>query len=169
MLDRIKIHLRRIPLKRTIFGLAILMLAFLIVSVVLVVRPVRTVKAQLPCSDSTLRGNYAWTEFGYEPENTPPEFWTANALVNFDGKGKVTWSHGWQVVNGAYVSPTNASFDGTYSVNPDCTLTISYILDTNSYVDHGVVVGAEGTEVVAVDQGPENTGQVDIKKVLAPE
>jgi hypothetical protein len=169
MPDRIKIYLRRIPLKRTIFGLATIILVFLIVSVFLVVRPVRTVKAHRGCSDRTLMGNYGWSEFGYEPEDVPPDFWTTTALVNFDGHGKLAGSNAWLVDNAAFFSPTSAAYEGTYAVNADCTVTINYTLGAHSYIDRGVIVGVEGSEILGVEQGYETTGHVDIKKIIEPE
>ena len=59
-------------MKRTIFGLATILLVFLTVLAVLVVHPSRKVKAHRGCSDRTLMGDYGWTEFGTEFEYTPP-------------------------------------------------------------------------------------------------
>jgi hypothetical protein len=59
-------------MKRTIFGLATILVVFLTVLAVLVVHPSRKVKAHRGCSNRTLMGDYGWTEFGTEFEYTPP-------------------------------------------------------------------------------------------------
>ncbi|MGO8733155.1 MAG: hypothetical protein ACLQVM_10205 [Terriglobia bacterium] len=71
-------------MKRTIFGLATILVVFLTVFAVLAVHPSRKVKAHRGCSDRTLIGDYGWTEFGTEFEETPYSFWTYDALVHFD-------------------------------------------------------------------------------------
>ena len=157
-------------MKRIIFGLATILVVFLTVLAVLVVRPLRTVKAQHGCSDRTLMGNYGWTEFGYEPEEDPADFWTAVGLVHFDGNGHFTGSKIYEIDNGV-PDPNNPSsdIDGAYTVKSDCTITITYTWtsDSAAYTDHGVVVGANGSEVIAAEQGSnsDTTGHVDIKKI----
>ena len=158
-------------MKRTIFGLAIMLVVFLTVLAVLVVRPLRTVKAQPGCSNRTLMGNYGWTESGTEFENSPPQFWTQVALVHFDGNGIFTASEAYEIVNGV-PSPNNGtgSVSGTYTVNPNCTIQITYTYEGDTFYDHGLVVDAIGGEVIANEYGPDTgpnmtTGQVDIKKI----
>ena len=154
-------------MKRTIFGLATILVVFLTVLAVLAVRPLRTVKAHHGCSDRTLMGNYGWTEFGYEPEGAP-DFWTAAGLVHFDGNGHFSSNDIYSIDNGT-PDPNNPSSDtdGTYTVNSDCTIAITYTWESGTYTDHGVVVGADGSEVIANEYSGSNdtTGQVDIKKV----
>jgi hypothetical protein len=159
-------------MKRTIFGLATILVVFLTVLAVLAVRPLRTVKAHHGCSDRTLMGNYGWTEFGYEPEDTPtPNFWTSIALVHFDGNGNFTGGEGYSVDNGSPDADngTTSITDGTYTVNSDCTIKITYTWGS-TYHDHGVVVGPDGSEVIADEYGPDSgsdmtTGHVNMKKV----
>jgi hypothetical protein len=153
-------------MKRTIFGLVTLIAVCLTVFAVLAVHPLRTVKAHHGCSNRTLLGNYGWTEFGYEPEESPNTFWTETALVNFDGQGNFTGSNVYEVDNGAFYSLSPTSFtSGTYNVNSNCTVSITYTWESNVYTDQGVVVGSEGSEVVASEQGPDTTGHLDIKKI----
>ena len=70
--DATKAYPRRMLMKRTIFGLATVLVVFLTVLAVLVVHPVRTVKAHHGCSDRTLMGDYGWTEFGSDKEYPDP-------------------------------------------------------------------------------------------------
>ena len=158
-------------MKRTIFGLATILVVFLTVMAVLVVHPSRKVKAHRGCSNRTLMGDYGWTDFGTEFEYTPPEFWTDVGLVHFDGNGVFTGSNIYDIENGV-PDPGNPSIntDGTYAVNPDCTVKITYTWESDTYTDHGVIVGANGSEVIADEYGPQTgpnmtTGHVDMKKV----
>jgi len=156
-------------MKRTIFGLATILVIFLTVLAVLAVRPLRTVKAHRGCSNRTLMGEYGWKEFGteFETTSTPnPSFWTEVGLVHFDGNGNLSASGFYGVENGVANGPTTAA--GSYTVNPDCTVKITYTYDSDTYIDHGVVVDANGSEVIATeydDTEVDTTGLVDIKKV----
>ena len=156
-------------MKRTIFGLATILLVFLTVLAVLVVHPSRKVKAHRGCSNRTLMGDYGWTDFGTEFEYTPPEFWTDVGLVHFDGNGVFTGSNIYDIENGV-PDPTNgtASVSGTYTVNSDCTVKLTYTWAGHTFSDHGVVGGANGSEVIA-DEYDETTsditGHLDIKKI----
>jgi len=156
-------------MKRIIFGLATILVVFLTVLAVLVVRPLRTVKAQHGCSDRTLMGDYGWTEFGteFEVTSTPnPSFWTQAGLVHFDGHGNVAASKMYYVENGVSAGPGSAT--GTYIVGSDCTIKITYQYEGDTYIAQGVVVGANGSEVIAVDynnSATDTTGHVEIKKI----
>ena len=158
-------------MKRAIFVLASILVVLVVLIAVLVVRPLRKVKAQTGCSNRTLMGNYGWTEFGTEFEYTPPEFWTFSALVHFDGNGKFTGSESYYIENGA-PDPLNGTSGsdsaGTYTVNSNCTVTITYTWAGDTYSDHGVVVGANGSEVIADEYDEttsDTTGHVDMMKV----
>jgi hypothetical protein len=154
-------------MKRMIFGLATLAIVFVAVLAVVGAHPVRKVKAYPGCSDSMLRGNYGWTEFGQEPESSD-EFWTTTALVQFDGRGNFSANNIYYTQNGAPdpENPSTASA-GSYSVKPNCTVTITYDWEGETYTDHGVVVGADASEVLANEESSESdtTGHVDLKKV----
>jgi hypothetical protein len=158
-------------MKRTIFVLASILVVIAALIAVLVVRPVRKVKAQTGCTNSTLLGNYGWTESGTEFEQDPPQYWNQVALVHFDGTGIFTASEAYQIVNGV-PDPNNgtASISGTYTVNPNCTIQITYTYEGDTFHDNGLIVDAVGGEVIANEYGPQEgpnmtTGQVDIKKI----
>ncbi len=162
-------------MKRTIFGLATILVVIVTVFAVLVLRPVRKVKAgPAPCSVSTLMGDYGWTEFGMEPEQFPAPFWTQTGLAHFDGSGNFSESKIYYIENGRPDSGNPSSITGgTYTVDSDCTVTICYIWQGETYTDHGVVVGTDGIagyEVIAEESSKkkDTTGHVDIKRVLAP-
>jgi hypothetical protein len=154
-------------MKRMIFGLATLAIVFVAVLAVVGVHPAHKVKANRGCSNWSLRGTYGWTEFGEEPE-TSNEFWTTTALASFDGKGNFTENNIYYIENGT-PDPGNpsTSTDGTYNVNSNCTVTITYGWEGETFTDHGIVVGTDASEVLATEQSNENdtTGHVDLKKV----
>jgi hypothetical protein len=90
-------------------------------------------------------------------------------LGHFDGNGNFTGSEGYYIVNGV-PDPNNgtASATGTYTVNPDCTIKITYTSESDTYTDHGVIVGANGSEVIADEYDEttsDTTGHLDIKKI----
>jgi hypothetical protein len=163
-------------MKRTIFGLATILVVSLTVLAVLLARPLRTVKAHHGCSERTLMGSYGWTEFGLEPEDAtpphtppiPPTFWTEAGVVTFDGHGTFAGSNVYDVNNGTPdpLGPTEFT-DGSYSVGSDCSVKITYTWESNTYTDHGAIVGADGSKVIATEQGSnsDTTGHVSIKKM----
>jgi hypothetical protein len=161
-------------MKRTILGLATILIVFLAVLAVLTVHPIRRVKAIPACSDSTLNGYYAWTEFGSEPEDAkllvPPSFWVESALVNFNGTGGFSGSDIYYIENGR-PDPQNPSelTGGTYTVNSDCSVSMTYTWQGKTYADNGVVL-LGGTEIRAVEQSDKHdtTGQVIIKEAATP-
>jgi hypothetical protein len=152
-------------MKRTILRLASALVVFAAVLAVVAVHPFRTVKAHHGCSARTLVGDYGWTEFGLEPETTGVPFWSSTALVHFDGNGNFTGSDVYYVEDGALDGPSTEA--GTYTVNSACTVTISYTWESESYTDHGVIVGSNGSEVIAEESsdGSDTTGHVDIKQI----
>ncbi len=157
-------------MKRTIFGLATIFVVFLTVFAVLVVHPVRKVKATPPCSNATLNGTYGWTEFGSEPEQFPAPFWTQTGLADFNGSGGFSESKIYYIENG-HPDPANPSSvtGGTYTVDSDCTVTICYTWEGETYTDHGVIVdGVNVSEVIASEHShkKDTTGHVDIKRVV---
>jgi hypothetical protein len=175
-------------MKRTILALATILIVFLAVLAVLTVHPIRRVQALPTCSNSLLDGNFAWTEFGAEPEaakplplvTTPPSFWVTSALVNFDGDGNFSGTHIYYVENGR-PDPGNPSSitGGTYTVGtstlnsvPSCTVSITYTWQGETYTDHGVIItlAAVATEVRAVEQSNKHdtTGHVEMKAVVSP-
>ena len=152
-------------MKRTILAATTLLVVFATVLTVLLVRPLGTVKAHHGCSNRTLVGDYGWTEFGLEPETTGAPFWTQTGLVHFDGTGTFSGSNIHYVESGTASGPSTET--GTYSVDSNCTVSITYTWDSETYTDNGVVVGLNGSEVVANEYGSasDTTGHVDIKRV----
>jgi hypothetical protein len=139
--DPAKTYPRRMWMKRTILALATMLVVFVALFAVLVLRPVRKVKA-LPsggCSNWTLHGWYGVTAQGYfiNPgvPDPPPYFLPGNFSMlaefcpwagssnNFQGKDiKVVYLTPIGSVNPSVPDFTTG---GTYTVNPDCTVTFT--------------------------------------------
>ena len=152
-------------MKRTIWAVTTLLIVFATLLTVLLVRPLGTVKAHRGCSNRTLVGDYGWTEFGLEAETTGAPFWTQTGLVHFDGTGTFSGRNINYVESGTASGPSTET--GTYSVDSNCTVSITYTWNSDTYTDNGVVVGTNGSEVVASEYSSESdtTGHVDIKRV----
>ena len=152
-------------MKRAVLGLATIFIVFLSVFAVFLGRPLHTAKASRGCSNRTVMGNYGWSEFGMEPETKGTPFWTMAGLAYFDGNENFTGTQGYMVTNGVPTPP--GATTGTYHVDSDCTITITYDFESETYTDHGVVVGPNGSEIMAVESssGSDTTGKVDLKRL----
>jgi hypothetical protein len=89
--------------------------------------------------------------------------------VHFDGDGNFSGSNINYVESGTASGPSTET--GTYSVDSNCTVSITYSWNSDTYTDNGVVVGLNGSEVVANEYSsvPDTTGHVDIKRVTEEE
>jgi len=167
-------------MKRTLFGFGTLLVVFLVVFAVLAVHPARKVKgAPAPCSTSTLSGNYAWLETGFEPQEArpfhfppvPPSSWVESSIVTFDGSGGFSASNIYDIENGVPDSGNPSSVSGgTYSIDStSCALTINYTWEDINYTDHGVAL-ASGSGFTAVEQDnkKETTGKVEGRLIANP-
>jgi hypothetical protein len=166
-------------MKRTVFALATMFVVFVAVFAVLALRPGLKVKAHRGCSDRTLKGNYGLVgigEYGSNGGFAPSSHNTSFSMIaTFDGQGAFSGSEFNTVDNGA---PYGAfTFTGSsYSVNPDCscTLTIpsdSYNPFTVAVPLNGIIVDAGGDEVKGTwyDATDEKSGAFDAKRVAEGE
>ncbi len=142
-------------MRRTIYALLTTLVVFATVLAVLVVQPVRTVKAQRHgCSNRTLFGDYGGTISGQiqGPTGGPV---TMVGLLHFDGIGDFSGSEGYQTtpnpapphnfINSG-PGPGTPWTGGTYGVNWDCSFTAT-IPGTPPTTLQGVV-NADGSEVI---------------------
>lgn len=83
---------------------------------------VQTVAAQgkAYCSNKTLKGTYSYSVQGNSTENGGQKPFAEAGMESYDGRGNIKG-------NGSDSdNPTNSSFSGTYTINPDCTGTLNY-------------------------------------------
>jgi hypothetical protein len=105
--------------------------------------------AQSGCSDSTLRGNYGFQINGNIIGLGPIG---GVALVTYDGTGNFTQTDNVNI-NGGGIPILNTPGSGTYSVNHDCTGTLT--LNSGGRVTHSafVIVG-NGKQILDVGTDP---------------
>ena len=140
-------------MKRTIFALSALLVVFVAVFSVLVLRPVRKVKADHHgCSTATLKGNYGLVGSGWYWDGSEGLPASLSMTVTFNGTGGVSGADLYTVVAGHPSQTDQTVSGGTATVASDC----SFIVTIPSLF--GATVTAYGT---AVDTGgDELTGQL---------
>jgi hypothetical protein len=152
-------------MKRTIFVLLTMLVVIVAVFAVLVVHPVRTVKAeQHGCSNRTLFGNYGFVGSGFALASGTTKPASLVGLLHFDGDGNLTGSNIYMVVNAVVSGPNSLTTGGTYEIRSDCTIALAF---SPTWTSNGVVVGANGSEVMGDIENGTGTGTIEIKKVSA--
>jgi hypothetical protein len=128
---------------------------------------VRAVYASTGCTNATLTGNYAFTNQGFASPSRSPATngnqvpFAAVGLSVFDGGGNTSTS--FTLVFDGAVS-TGQTGAGTYTVNPDCTGSISFTTGSLAGLNMDMVIIGGGTEVFAIDKGFTATATLDLKK-----
>ena len=115
------------------------------------------------CSNATLRGDYGFTVTGTTPTGPPPlpvEQFLGLALTHFDGAGGLTQPVG--VSHGSISGDSeNATGSGTYSLNADCsgTMTLNLTGKTPTVsIKLWIVVVNGGNEINTVVRTPMPNG-----------
>ena len=123
------------------------------------------VHAQSGCSVATLTGNYGFNNPGF---TTPTKSVSGNedpfAVVGvfaFDGAGNLSSTD--TVAFKGVISPGLTS-SGTYTVNSDCTGSISFTAGAHSGITFNTVIIGGGPEVFGIETTPSFTGSFDAKK-----
>jgi hypothetical protein len=119
------------------------------------------------CSDSTLRGSYAFTIHGsiILPDGSTLLV-DGLAKQTFDGNGNFTQVDA--VAVGGNLPPGWRPGSGTYSVNPDCTGTQTIVIPGNPDVHLQLIVAQSGNTIhqVVIDPGVAATAEGE--RVKAP-
>jgi hypothetical protein len=149
-----------------LLGLAVL--AALVVATTTLKRTVRPVYASTGCTDATLTGNYAFnfSGFGTRVANQPKGSevpLVAVGVFGFDGTGNHSASFT-LVQNGAVLTGNTAS--GTYTVNSDCTGSITWTAGTFAGTPFNIAVINGGAEMFGIETDTEAgvTATFDAKK-----
>jgi hypothetical protein len=119
------------------------------------------------CSDSSLRGSYAFTIHGsIIPTDGSTLLVDGLAKQTFDGNGNFTQVDA--VAVGGNLPPGWRPGSGTYSLNPDCTGSQTIVIPGNSDVHLQLIVAQSGNTIhqVVIDPGVAATAEGE--RVRAP-
>jgi hypothetical protein len=144
--------------------LAVAALAALVIAITTSRHAVRAVYASTGCTDATLTGNYALSISGFTTQRAPSGSEVPFAIVGvetFDGAGSTSASYT-LVVNGKLSDAQTTS--GTYTVNSDCTGSISFVAGDAAGVTENLAIIGSGTELFGIVTSPSNTLTFDAKK-----
>ncbi len=134
----------------------------LVAAIEVVVLPgVHTVHAQ--CTNATLTGNYGLNFSGFTSKNLRGNEvpWVVIGVVTFDGAGNVSMTYS-GAINGSVF--TNQTGSGTYTVNSDCTGSLSLTAGDAAGTDADLVIISGGTEVFGVITDTGSSATFDLKK-----
>jgi hypothetical protein len=124
------------------------------------------VYASAGCTDATLAGSYAFIQpagftaphSGTKAKEVP---WQFVGVETFDGAGNTSVNYT-VAVNGAI--STNQTGAGTYSVNSDCSGSLSFTSGDAAGYAANLAISDGGAEVFAISTNPGNTGTVVEKR-----
>jgi hypothetical protein len=155
-------------MKRTVTGLVTLVaLAALVIMDRTSLRIVRTVHAGSGCAVASLSGNYAASQSGFESkthQNGSLLPFATLGLATFDGAGNFSITY-------TDMSPGQPSYiavqgngSGTYTVNSDCSGSISVTAGDAAGLTLNLQVIGGGTEVFGISTTPFIVANSDFKK-----
>lgn len=117
------------------------------------------------CTTATLTGNYGLTFAGFTARghstqgNEVP--WVVVGVVTFDGTGNVSTNYA-GAING---SPfTNQTGSGTYTVNSDCTGSVSFTAGDAAGTHANMVIIGGGPEIFCLITDAGSSATFDLKK-----
>jgi len=120
------------------------------------------------CNNSTIRGTYAYSIHGQVfIQNGPTLFIDGLARTTFDGEGNLTELDA-VAVNGN-LAPGWAFNTGTYSVNPDCTGTITVTNGNQPLVHLQIVVAQSGNSMHEMTTDPGFATTAEGERLRAPQ
>lgn len=136
-------------------------LAALVILVPISRHSVPAVYASSGCSAATLTGNYGFSNPGFTTPRSPvtgnEDPFAAVGVLAFDGAGGVSLSYTLAFLG--TISP-GLTASGTYTVNSDCTGSISF----PTVVNFNTVIIGGGAEIFGIETTPSFTGTLDAKK-----
>ena len=145
--------------------LALVVLAALVILATTSKHTVSAVYASSGCSNATLTGNYAFNYTGFTTPHSPV---TGNedpiAVVGvfaLDGNGNASISSTLAFLGAIHPNQTGS---GTYTVNSDCTGSMSFTTGDVAGVTLNTVVIGGGTEIFGIDTRPSFTTTFHAKK-----
>jgi hypothetical protein len=122
----------------------------------------------LVCNNATIKGTYAYTIHGQVfIQNGPTLYIDGLARTAFDGEGNITELDAISV-NGN-MAPGWAFNTGTYSVNPDCTGTITVTNGNQPLVHLQFVVAQSGNTMHEMTTDPGFATTAEGERIKAPQ
>ena len=117
--------------------------------------------AESGCTDSTLTGNYGFTFNGFQIQHGSRSVpFVGGGVVTFDGAGNVSAS--FAASSNGTIS-TNNTYAATYTVNSDCTGSMTATPGSGGDNFALVILGG-GAEALGVDTSTGETLTIDFKK-----
>ena len=112
-------------------------------------------QTQMICTNATLQGNYGFAVGGMRPTapGGPVEMIIGTAMTNFDGNGGLTQTDNIHGSLDGFPSPDRPG-TGKYSINADCTGTMTISAAGSPTLTARIVVVDNGNEVRAVVVDP---------------
>jgi len=156
-------------MKRTRIRSALLALAVLAALAIVTATSKHTlgrVYAQGGCSLATLTGNYAFSQPGFTPRNSKgiPLPIAVVGVSTFDGAGNVSATFTDMSPGKPTYIPTQGTGSGTYTVNSDCTGSVSFTSGDAAGQTLNLVIIGGGTEAFGVNTTPFVIATSDFKK-----
>lgn len=112
------------------------------------------------CTTDSLNGNYGFTASGYFPNAAGNAPIVATGVTTLDGEGNVT-----ATVTASFNGDVQTfPYTGTYSVNPDCTGSVT-ATPGSGLANFSIVVVRGGVEILGMDIDPGNSWTIDFKKM----
>jgi hypothetical protein len=124
------------------------------------------VTAHPACTDSTIKGDYAFTIHGQILTPNGPLLVAGIAKTTFDGDGNLTQVDA-VAVNGS-IAEVWRHGTGTYTLNPDCSGTMTLINDGQAPLHLAILVSQSGNIIHTVVTDPGFAVTSDAEKVFAP-
>jgi len=145
--------------------LALAVLAALVIVTTVSKHGVRAVYASTGCTNTTLTGRYAFSGPGFAPpkgrNGTDTWPFADVGVLTFDGAGNVSLSYT-EAYNG--VISTGYTGAGTYSVNSDCTGSVSFTSGDAGGATLSFIIIGGGTEAIGINTTNTLTATFDAKK-----
>jgi len=128
---------------------------------------VKAVHAQGGCSLATLTGNYAFSQSGFEAKNVKgsPLPFAVMGVSTFDGAGNFSITYtDMSPGKPTYIPIQGATASGTYTVNSDCTGSLSVTAGAAAGLTANMAIIGDGTEVFSIITNPFIIATADWKK-----
>ena len=125
------------------------------------------VTAHPACTDSTIKGDYAFTIHGQILTPNGPLLVAGIAKTTFDGDGNLTQVDA-VAVNGSIAEVWRPG-TGTYTLNPDCTGTMTLINEGQAPLRLAILVSQSGNVIHTVVTNLGRAVTSDAERVFTPE